>query len=157
MTSKKTPPAAAVPTAKMSAKQPNHPWIILIVDDEVDVLGSLKKLAERSLPDVKVITATSGRKGLEILERERVDLVMSDFKMPGMDGIEFLVQARRIRPAVPRIMFTAFADKDLAHRAVSEAVVNDFFAKNLSPNQMVDGIQALLRYNPEPPSDGDQP
>ncbi len=156
MTSTKTPPAAAVPTAKISAKPPTHPWIILIVDDEVDVLGSLKKLVERSLPDVQVITATSGRKGLDILERERVDLVMSDFKMPGMDGIEFLVQARRIRPAVPRIMFTAFADKDLAHRAVSEAVVNDFFAKNLSPIQMVDGIQALLRYNPEPPSDGDK-
>jgi response regulator RpfG family c-di-GMP phosphodiesterase len=121
------------------------------VDDEPDVLASFKQLLEESMPGVQVITTTSGRNGIEILERERVDLVMSDFKMPGMDGIEFLVQARRIRPGLPRIMFTAFADEELSRRAISEAVVNDFLSKNVDPGQMVIKVEALLHYDPNSP------
>ncbi|MEA3204357.1 MAG: hypothetical protein QOI63_2039 [Thermoplasmata archaeon] len=134
------PPAVVVP--------PQRPWVILVVDDEPDILDSFRILLEESLPDVKVITAPSGRKGIEILESERVDLVMSDFKMPGMDGVEFLVQARRIRPALPRIMFTALANDDLASRAVSEAVVSSFLSKNITPPEMVRRVGLLLHYDP---------
>jgi response regulator RpfG family c-di-GMP phosphodiesterase len=151
-----TPTPTAEPAPNGPARPPAHPWVILLVDDELDVLNTTRDLLEQSLRDIKVITATSGRKGIEILEQERVDLVMSDFKMPGMDGIEFLVQVRRMRPALPRMMFTAFADKELAHRAVSEAVVTEFLAKNLTPGQMVGKVEALLRYIPAPPSQESQ-
>ncbi|MEA3142925.1 MAG: hypothetical protein QOG31_249 [Thermoplasmata archaeon] len=151
MTSNLDPPSAQGPAATMGSKPPPRPWIILVVDDEPDVLSSFKQLLEQSMPGVKVITTTSGRNGIEILERERVDLVMSDFKMPGMDGIEFLVQARRIRPGLPRIMFTAFADEELSRRAISEAVVNDFLSKNVDPGQMVLKVEALLHYDPKTP------
>jgi len=157
-----TPTPSAPPTTPHDATgPPARPWIILVVDDELDVRNSLTTLLEQSLPGTKVLTASSGRLGLEILERERVDLIMSDHKMPGMDGIEFLVQARRLRPQLPRMMFTAFADKTLAQRAVAEAVVNDFIAKNLTPAQTVHKVEALLRYRPESPpeesNDGAEP
>lgn len=152
MTSKNKTPAEPQATATIPAKPPQRKWVILLVDDEPEILRSLKKLMTQSLAGTQILTATSGRAGLEILERERVDLIMCDFKMPGMDGIEFLVQARRLRPAVPRIMFTAFADNDLAHRAVSEAIVSAFFPKSFGPTQMIDEIEALMRYNPELPS-----
>ncbi len=144
-------PSSSAPAApeKNPANLAPRPWVILVVDDELDIRNSTTELLEQSIPGVRVLAAASGRIGLEILERERVDLVLSDYKMPGMDGIEFLVQVRRMRPGLPRMMFTAFADKALAHRAVSEAVVDDFLAKNLTPGQMTDKVAALLHYAPE--------
>ena len=152
MTSKATRTAALDAARKHVTTPPPRPWVILVVDDEPDILDSFKELLERSIPGVTVIVAASGRAGIEVLERERVDLVMSDFKMPGMDGIEFLVQARRIRPRLPRIMFTAFADEELARRAISEAVVDDFLSKNVDPEDMVRKVEALLRYEPALPA-----
>jgi len=125
-----------------------HPWVILVVDDEGDVLESFKALLEESMPGVRVLTATSGRTGIEILERERVDLIMSDFKMPGMDGIEFLVQARRIRPSLPRVMFTAFADDELARKALADAFVSEFLSKGTEPTEMLRRVAQLLKYAP---------
>ncbi|MES2153988.1 MAG: response regulator [bacterium] len=153
MTANPPAPAATPNASNPAAGPPPRPWIILVVDDELDVRNSLTELLEQSLPGTKVLAASSGRLGLEILERERVDLVMSDHKMPGMDGIEFLVQVRRMRPQLPRMMFTAFADKTLAQRAVAEAVVSDFLAKNLTPAQTVHKVEALLRYSPSTPSE----
>lgn len=120
----------------------NH--AILLVDDEPDILSSLKLLIERSPRGITVLTATSGAKGLEVLRSTPVDLVISDFKMPGMDGIEFLAKARALRPDLPRVMFTAYADEKLARRAVTEASVTDFLPKTLASRDLVAKIEALL-------------
>jgi DNA-binding NtrC family response regulator len=130
-------------TADSSAQGP-APRVILVVDDEADILDSFRHLLENSIPGAQVRPCTSGRQALKVLANEPVDLVMSDFKMPGMDGIEFLVQARYLRPSLPRVMFTAFADEDLARRAVSEALVDDFLSKGVDPEQMVETVQRLL-------------
>ena len=71
---------------------------ILLVDDEPDILLSIKVLLERSPMGLEVVTASSGAEGLEVLRSREVDLVISDFKMPGMDGIEFLMQAHQLKP-----------------------------------------------------------
>lgn len=123
-------------------------WVILVVDDEVDILESFRQLLEESIPNVCVLTATSGREGIEMLERELIDLVMTDFRMPGMDGIEFLVQSRRLRPQVPRLMFTAFANDELAERAAAEAVVSAFLSKSVDPADMIAKVSSLLPYDP---------
>lgn len=120
----------------------NH--AILLVDDEPDILSSLKLLIERSPRGITVLTATSGTKGLEVLRSTPVDLVISDFKMPGMDGIEFLAKARALQPDLPRVMFTAYADEKLARRAVTEASVTDFLPKTLASRDLVAKIEALL-------------
>ena len=127
---------------------PTRPWVLLLVDDEPDILVSVKSLLESAIPNLKVIMAPSGRAGLELLTKERVDLVMSDFKMPGMDGIEFLYQCRRLHPNIPRVMITAFGNEDLARRAVTDAVVGAFISKGSDPDMLVDGVSRLLSYSP---------
>jgi DNA-binding NarL/FixJ family response regulator len=125
-----------------------RPWVILLVDDEPDVLTSLRTLVESSITGVKVLTATSGRIGLELLERERVDVIIADFKMAGMDGIEFLYQCRRHHPTIPRVMLTAFGDEALARRAVMDAFVSAFLSKGAEPEALVEGVLRLLDYAP---------
>ena len=128
---------------------PARPWVMLFVDDEPDIRDSIKTLIESTIPGVTVVTASSGRAALEMLEKERIDLIMSDFKMPGMDGIEFLFQARRLHPSIPRIMFTAFQSEDLARRALVETMVSAFLSKTVAPDEMVERVLGLLRYEPE--------
>ena len=125
-----------------------RPWVLLLVDDEPDILVSVASLLEATIPGLKVITAPSGRAGLELLDRERIDLIVSDFKMPGMDGIEFLYQARRLHPGIPRVMLTAFGNEDLARRAVTDAFVGAFLSKGGDPEHLVEGVSRLLSYQP---------
>lgn len=119
-------------------------WTVLLVDDEPDILGSIKMLLERSKKGVKVVTAPSGTEALQMLREAHFDLLISDFKMPVMDGIEFLAKARELRPELPRVMFTAHADADLARRAFAEAFVHDFLPKTLAPKQLVEKVESLL-------------
>ena len=125
-----------------ASADPRH--TILLVDDEPDILLSIKLLLERSPQVRQVITASSGAEGLAALRSADVDLVISDFKMPGMDGIEFLLQVHEMRPDLPRVMFTAYADADLARRAVAEAFVREFLSKTLPPRELVQKVEAIL-------------
>ena len=82
---------------------------ILVVDDEADIRDSLKAVLESSIVGVRVRTAGSGRDALLALEEERgaVRLIIADFRMPGMDGAQFLGLARKAAPLVPSLMMTA--------------------------------------------------
>ncbi len=130
----------------MSQAAASARWTVLVVEDEPDILDTFKDLLEQSLPGVAVVAARSGAAGVHALTQQPVDLIMSDFKMPGMDGIEFLVQAKRDYPNVPRIMFTAFADDELAERALQEAIVDGFISKNLDPLEIIRQVAELLGY-----------
>lgn len=77
---------------------------ILVVDDDSGVRGSLVTLL--GAPGRRVLTAASGAEGLAVLERETVDLILSDMNMPGMDGLAFLAAARRLRPGVRALLMT---------------------------------------------------
>ena len=123
---------------------PSDTRTILLVDDEPDVLFSIKLVLERSPMGLQVVTAASGAEGLDVLRRRRVDLIISDFKMPGMNGIEFLLQAHQMRPDVPRVMFTAYADADLARRAVADAFVQEFLSKALPSRELLEKVEAIL-------------
>jgi response regulator RpfG family c-di-GMP phosphodiesterase len=129
-------------------KVPVHPWVILIVDDEPDILVSLGDLVEQSLDGVRVLRAASGREALALLLGERVDAVISDFKMAGMDGIEFLYMARQKRPSIPRVLLTAHADLELTRRASQEGGVQAFLSKAISPDEFIERVSGLLTYDP---------
>jgi hypothetical protein len=82
-----------------------HTVTMLAVDDEPDILEGFAMLLEQGL-GVHVVTAPSGAEGLKILASTAVDLVISDYRMPGMDGCAFLEKAHRIAPGVPLVMVT---------------------------------------------------
>ena len=93
---------------------------VLLLDDEVMVATTLQALLQLET-SYRVLSFCEPAKALEALEHERVDVIVSDFMMPGMDGITFLKHARERWPLVSRILLTGYADKENAIRAINEA------------------------------------
>jgi CheY-like chemotaxis protein len=128
---------------------PARPWVVLLVDDEPDILEAVGDLVEAELPGVRVLRAASGREGLRLLQDERVDGIIADFNMEGMDGLQFLVVARQCHPTIPRVMFTADLDPDLPRMARDGAAVEAFLSKGAEPDELLDQVcSAFLTYTP---------
>ncbi len=81
---------------------------ILIVDDETMMRSLLEKILARD--GYKVMAVQDGEKALEMLETEKVDIVISDMKMPGMDGFELLKVVKQKFPGIAVIIMTAYGD-----------------------------------------------
>jgi len=105
-----------------------EPTRILFVDDEQNVLRSLTRLF---LDDpYEVLTAPSGAEGLLILERcGTVPVVIADYRMPGMNGVEFLGEVRKGWPETVRIVLSGYADTDAIISAINEGQIYRFVAK----------------------------
>ena len=80
----------------------------LFVDDEPNILNALKRLFRG--PQRTILTATSGAAGLDLLAEHQVDVVVSDMRMPEMDGATFLRHVREKSPDTQRILLTGYAD-----------------------------------------------
>ena len=111
--------AAEKPAATESAR-------ILVVDDERSMREMLAILLKRVGPDVAV--AENGRAAIDLLNARPFDLVLSDARMPDVDGLEVLRHARSINPSVIAIMVTAYGSPDLI-RGVAQLGVNDYVEK----------------------------
>ena len=92
---------------------------LLCVDDDPHVLNALRRLL--TLQGYRVLTATSGTEGLGMLGQTRVDLVISDMKMSGMDGAEFLEQVKTHSPDTIRMVLTAYPDLHSTVTAINRA------------------------------------
>ena len=92
---------------------------ILVVDDEEMVVTSIQGFLQLETP-YRVLTHTSPEAALETAEEEPVQVVLADFMMPGMDGIELLAKIREVRPSATRILLTGYADKESAIRAIND-------------------------------------
>ena len=113
---------------------------VLIVDDEEMVLTSLATYLSLET-DYNVITFTSAREALAYVRNNGVDLVISDFLMPEMDGISFLAEVRKIKPEVPRIILTGYADKENAVKAINEVGLFQYIEKPWDN----DGLRLIIR------------
>ncbi len=117
---------------------------VLFVDDEPRVTEALKRALRRD--PYRVFSADSAAAGLELLGREEIDVVISDEKMPGMSGCEFLAEVRRKYPSIVRIMLTGEASMDAAISAINEGEVYRFFTKPCNPHDLrVTLRQAMLQ------------
>ena len=105
----------------------NRPTII-IVDDEEMVLTSLSSFLALET-EYHVETFTAATKAMEYVESNDIDLVISDYLMPEMDGITFLAEVRKLRPEVPRIILTGYADKENAIKAINEVGLYQYLEK----------------------------
>lgn len=119
---------------------------VLFVDDEQSVRNALQRMyLERD--DIRCLFAASGLEGLNIFEQEEVWVVVSDYLMPGMRGIEFLSRVKARWPQTLRVMMTAYADLSIAIDAINKSEAFRFVTKpwnNLELMETVD--EALLRY-----------
>lgn len=100
---------------------------ILLVDDDKRILGSLKRLFVDE--GYSIYTAQSGKEGLKVLEKAEIHLIISDQKMPGMNGIEFLETAVGNYPDVIPIILTGQAELSDAIRAINNGCVYKFIQK----------------------------
>lgn len=119
------------------------PQRVLIVDDEADIVAVLRDFLVANL-HVDVVEAQSGKDALAKLDSNAVDLIITDYKMPGMDGLEFLRLVAAKLPDVPRTMMTAYPDLELAISALNEGSIIHFFSKPLVPEELLGVIGAIL-------------
>ena len=117
---------------------------VLIEDDEVDIVESLACLLEAGIENVSVHTASSGAAGLEILQRVDVDLVISDFRMPGMNGAEFLQRAGTLAPRARRMLISAFPESTLREHGADRVQVDMFLHKPMEVDELLAGARRLL-------------
>lgn len=107
---------------------------LLFVDDEPNILSALQRLFRPE--GYRLFTAAGGAQGLEILEKEKVDLIVSDMRMPHMDGAQFLEQAARRWPHVIRILLTGYADLGSAVAAVNKGNIYRYLSKPWEDNDI---------------------
>ena len=93
----------------MSAETPQPLPAILVVDDEPRILSALRRALRRE--GYRLFTSESVQEALILLSSHRFDLVVSDHKMPGMSGIQFLEQVARLQPEVPRLLITGWTEE----------------------------------------------
>lgn len=115
---------------------------VLVVDDEPSICRSLSMVLERFGFEVR--TATDGHEALKSFRREPSDLVIADLKMPGISGLELLKEVKRLSPATPVVLLTAFGTVEVAVQAMKEGAF-DFLQKPFDVEQLKDVLSRALR------------
>jgi DNA-binding NtrC family response regulator len=115
---------------------------VLIVDDEPDMVENCTRILRRA--GYRCLSATDPERAMALLESERPDLLLTDLKMPGMDGLELLRRSRELDPALPVIVITAFATIESAVAAIKEGAF-DYLPKNFSVDQLQVAVERALR------------
>lgn len=118
---------------------------VLLVDDEENILMALRRLLRRS--GYRCLFATSGAEGLKILEQESVDLIVSDMRMPGMDGAQFLTQVRERWPRTVRILLTGYADISSTIEALNKGGIYRYISKPWDDQGLLDAIAEGVRIH----------
>ena len=129
-----------------------NPVQILLVDDQVNVVHGLKRQFRAKRLGWDVRTVDSGQAALEALAARPADLVISDMKMPGMDGGQLLAEVRRRWPATVR--FVLSGQSDLPPMMAASAAIHQVFQKPCEPTALVEAIRrATTRATAVPPDD----
>jgi DNA-binding NtrC family response regulator len=115
---------------------------VLVVDDEPDMVENCTRILRRA--GYRCLSATDPERAVALLGSERPDLLLTDLKMPGMDGIELLRRAREIDASLPVIVITAFATIESAVAAIKEGAF-DYLPKNFSVDQLQVAVERALR------------
>ncbi|QSQ25505.1 response regulator [Pyxidicoccus parkwayensis] len=119
---------------------------ILIVDDEVQVCRSLLRLFRRE--GFEVETAEGGPEALLVLDTFRPDVVLSDFRMPRMNGAELLIEVRRRFPRTLRIILSGYADLASVMATVKDGELCRYITKPWDNDTLAPAIRAMLAPAP---------
>lgn len=107
---------------------------ILFVDDEIHILTSIKRLLRKE--PYTIHTAVGGQAGLELLEKEEVQLVVSDQRMPEMTGVQFLQQVKQLYPNTIRVVLSGYAEAGAIVEAINQGEVYRFLGKPWDDEQL---------------------
>jgi len=117
------------------------PRSILIVDDDEGVRENLAELF--TVVGYRVVTSASAPEALESLVRERVDLLLTDYRMPGPNGVELIEAARRARPGLRAVLMTAFGDSFTEIESVRRGAVG-YLNKPFEADEVTSLVDRIL-------------
>ena len=118
------------PAESDAPPQPSPPqltWTVLCVDDEPSILSALRRVLRAE--DCQVLQAGSGAEALALLAEHPVDVVLSDMRMPGMDGAQLLAQVHQRWPDTARVLLTGYADMNATVAAINEGQIYRYIHK----------------------------
>ncbi|HZX30767.1 MAG TPA: response regulator [Rhodocyclaceae bacterium] len=131
------------PAVQSSGDEEKRPTLLL-VDDEENILSALKRLLRRD--GYRILTAGSGQQGLAILDSDKVDVIISDQRMPHMTGIEFLRQAKERCPDSIRMVLSGYTDLETVTSAINQGDIYRFLTKPWEDDDLRANIEeAFLR------------
>lgn len=124
----------------------NSRHTVLCVDDEQNIINSIKRLVRKE--KYRLLTAGNGKDGLDILAKNNVHVVISDQRMPEMNGTEFLKQVKERYPDILRIILTGYTEVDSITVAINEGSIYKFFLKPWNDHNLrLEIRQALEQYD----------
>jgi response regulator RpfG family c-di-GMP phosphodiesterase len=135
--------AAAPLTSQTFAAPHQDDATLLLVDDEPSILSALRRLFRPE--GYRVLVAEGGAQALDLIKDERVDLVISDMRMPGMDGAQFLEKLRETQPDTVRILLTGYADISSTIAAINAGQIHRYIAKPWNDHDIVLIVREALQ------------
>jgi DNA-binding response OmpR family regulator len=128
---------------------------ILLVDDDIDILGALRTVLDRK--GYRVLTATDGNQGLAVAEREQPDLVIVDMMMPKKSGFLVLEKLKSRDATKPRVIMIT-ANEGSRHKAYAEMLgVDDYIRKPFAMDVLLESVQRLCPLIDEQPLAAEPP
>jgi two-component system NtrC family sensor kinase len=121
------------------------PGKLLLVDDEENILRSLRRVLRRG--DWQIETAPDGEAGLKMFEKFQPGVVISDFRMPGMNGVDFLARVKELAPHAQRIMLTGQADQQAIEEAINRSEVFRFISKPWNDGQLLLTVKSAFEQH----------
>lgn len=116
---------------------------VVLVDDEEMVLTSIRAFLTLET-EYNVQTFADPERAAEQLRNQRADVIISDYLMPKMNGIQFLARAKDLQPETPRVLLTGHADKQSAIQAINEVSLFQYLEKPWDNAQLLLVIQAAI-------------
>ena len=118
---------------------------ILIIDDDVDICTLLKHFLERK--GFHVITAFNGKDGIKAVEKNQIDLVVTDFRLPDYDGFEIIEKVKALYENLPIIVITGYSDVNQAVKVIRQGAY-EYVTKPISPEEILQLIDDALEVSP---------
>ena len=118
---------------------------LLLVDDEPNILTALRRMLRNE--GYRILTAGNALEGLDILARDNVQVILSDQRMPGMSGTEFLGRVKDIYPDTVRIVLSGFTELDTIIQAVNQGAIYKFLIKPWEDELMRAHVREAFRYH----------
>lgn len=117
---------------------------LLLVDDEPNIVSALRRLFRRG--GYRIVTACSGAEGLQRMAEYEVDVVLSDQRMPGMTGVEFLRRAKELYPETVRMVLSGYTELQSITDAVNEGAIYRFLTKPWDDERLIVHVQEAFAH-----------
>ena len=118
---------------------------IVVVDDEVVILKAISRILQDE-KDIDVEIYTHPTEALDHIGKKPVDIILADYRMPDMDGVEFLTRVREKDDKIVRIVMSGQADLEALTRAINDASIHKFLAKDFSPDKLINTIYDAIDF-----------